>query len=73
MGLTFNLEELEDALVTLGKKVSEELIDKALDAGSKPMLKSMDKHVPVDTGELKKSLGEIKKEGNNYLFFLANK
>ena len=64
MGLTFNLEELEEALVTLGKKASEELIDKALDAGSKPMLKSMDKHVPVDTGALKKSLGEIKKEGS---------
>ena len=64
MGLTFNLEELEDALTTIDKKTSEQLLDKALDAGAKPMLKSMDKNVPIDTGALKNSLGEIKKEGS---------
>lgn len=64
MGLTFNLEELEDALTGISKEVSEQLLDKALDAGAKLMLKSMDKNVPVDTSALKNSLGEIKKEGN---------
>ena len=64
MGLTFNIEELEDALVGISKKASEELLDKALDSGAKPVLKTMDKNIPVDTGELRKSLGEIKKEGS---------
>jgi len=64
MGLTFNIEELEEALVGISKKASEELLDKALDSGAKLVLKSMDKNVPVDTGELRKSLGEIKKEGS---------
>ena len=64
MGFTFNIEELEDALVGINKKASEELLDKALDSGAKPVLKSMDKNVPVDTEQLRKSLGEIKKEGS---------
>lgn len=64
MGIKFDIEELEDALVGISKKASEQLLDKALDAGAKPVLKSMDKNVPVDTGALKRSLGEIKKEGN---------
>ena len=64
MGLIFNFEELEDALVSISKKASEQILDMALDAGAKPMLKSMDKNVPVDTSELKNSLGEIKKEGS---------
>lgn len=64
MGLIFNIEELEDALVGISKKASEQILDKALDAGAKPVLKSMDKNSPVDTSALKKSLGEIKKEGS---------
>ena len=64
MGLIFNMEELEDALAGINKKASEQVLDKALDAGAKPVLKSMDKNVPVDTSELKNSLGEIKKEGS---------
>ena len=64
MGLIFNIEELEDALVGISKKASEQILDKALDAGAKPVLKSMDKNAPVDTSALKKSLGEIKKEGS---------
>lgn len=64
MGLVFNMEELEDALSGISKKVSEQILDKALDAGAKPVLKAMDKNVPVDTSALKNSLGEIKKEGS---------
>lgn len=64
MGLIFNMEELEDALAGINKKASEQILDKALDEGAKPVLKSMDKNVPVDTSALKNSLGEIKKEGS---------
>lgn len=64
MGLKFNLSDLEDALADMSKKATETMIDKALDAGAKPVLKAMDKNVPVDTSALKKSLGEIKKEGS---------
>lgn len=64
MGLIFDMEELEDALAGINKKASEQILDKALDEGAKPVLKAMDKNVPIDTGELSDSLGEIKKEGN---------
>lgn len=65
MGLEFNLEELEDALIGLGKNVSTQILDQALDEGAKPVIKAMNKNVPVDTGKLKHSLGEIKKDGSN--------
>ena len=64
MGLKFDFSDLEDALVGISKKASEQILDNALDAGAKPILKSMDKNVPVDTGKLKGSLGVIKKEGS---------
>lgn len=65
MGLEFNLEELEDALIGLSKNVSTQILDQALDEGAKPVIKAMNKNVPVDTRALKSSLGEIKKEGSN--------
>lgn len=64
MGLEFNLSDLEDALTGISKKISEQILDNALDAGANPVLKAMDNNVPVDTSELKKSLGEIKKDGS---------
>lgn len=64
MGLEFDFAELEDALSGISKKVSEQIIDKALDSGAKISLKAMEKNVPIDTSALKNSLGEIKKEGN---------
>ena len=64
MGLKFNFDELEDALSDIDKNTSQQIVDNALDTGAKPMIKSMDKNVPVDTEALKKSLGEIKKEGS---------
>lgn len=64
MGLEFNFEELEDVLVGISKKASDKVIDKALEAGAKPVLKAMDKNVPIDTGKLSDSLGEIKKDGS---------
>lgn len=64
MGLTFNTGELESKLESLSKKVQKEMLDKALEEGSKPILKAMESNVPVDTGELKNSLGELKKQGS---------
>ena len=57
MGLEFNLTELEDALSSVSKKVSEQIIDNALDSGAKISLNAMKKNVPIDTGALKNSLG----------------
>ncbi len=65
MGLEFDFAELEDALIGLGKNVSTQILDQALDEGAKPVIKAMNKNVPVDTGKLKHSLGEIKKDGSN--------
>lgn len=64
MGLEFNFEDLEDALIRIDKKMGQAIIDEALDAGADIVLESMNKNVPVDTGKLKNSLGEIRKEGN---------
>ena len=65
MGLEFNFEELEYALIGLSKNGSTQILDQALDEGAKPVIKAMNKNVPVDTSALKSSLGEIKKEGSN--------
>lgn len=63
MGLTFSFEEIENVLSKLNNTIKNELADKALDAGVKPVLKELDKNVPVDTGELSDSLGEQKRTG----------
>lgn len=64
MGLECNFMEAIESLNNLDKRVSEELIDKALDNGSEPILEAQNINVPVgDTGELKKSLGKGKKTG----------
>lgn len=63
MGLIFSFEEVENALSKLDRKLKNDISDKALDAGVKPVLKELDKNVPVDTGELSDSLGEQKRTG----------
>lgn len=65
MGFTFSTEELEQELVSMSKKLQNEVLDEALNEGAKPVIKAMDKNVPIDTGELSDSLGEIKKEGSS--------
>lgn len=64
MGLKFNMEEVEQKLLNMSRNAKNEFTDKALEEGEKPILKAMDKNVPVDTGELSDSLGEIKKTGS---------
>lgn len=63
MSLDFDFSGLEKKLQSLSKKASREMIDEALSAGSEIVLESMKKNVPIDTGELKKSLGEIRRSG----------
>lgn len=64
MSLDFDFKSIEKRLQTLSKKVSKQTIDKALEAGEEVLLNEMKKNVPVDTGELRGSLGEIRKSGS---------
>ena len=63
MSLDFDFSGLEKKLQSLSKKASRETIDEALIAGGEVLLDEMRKNVPVRTGELKSSLGEIRKSG----------
>ncbi len=63
MSLDFDFTGLEKKLQNLSKKASRETIDEALVAGGEVLLDEMRKNVPVRTGELKSSLGEIRKSG----------
>lgn len=64
MSLDFDFSGLEKKLQNLSKKASREVIDQALDAGGEVLLDEMKENVPVDSGELKASLGEIRKSGS---------
>lgn len=63
MSLDFDFSGLEKKLQNLSKKASRETIDDALKAGGEVLLDEMRKNVPVDTGELQNSLGEIRRSG----------
>ena len=64
MALDFNFGDLEQKLTGLSRKVSNELTDKALEAGGDIVLNEMVKNVPVDTGFLRSRL-DIKMKGSN--------
>lgn len=64
MGIEINLEELEFYLTGLSKKISTETIDSILLESSEPCINALEKNVPVDTSELKGTLGVIKIEGD---------
>ncbi|MCU7192355.1 HK97 gp10 family phage protein [Turicibacter sanguinis] len=49
----------------MSKKVAKKTLDTALEAGGEVLVESMKTTVPVDTGELRGSLGKIKIQGNN--------
>lgn len=63
MGVVFSMEEIEQRLVSMSKKMQNKAIDEVLEVSSKPVIEEMDNNVPVDTEELKKSLGVIKIAG----------
>lgn len=64
MGLTFDFNQVYEKIEDMSNKMQNETLDKALEAGSKPIIKSMEQNVLVDTGLLKSDLGEIKKTGS---------
>ncbi|EQG35332.1 TPA: HK97 gp10 family phage protein [Clostridioides difficile] len=55
---------LQQKLENLEKKVSNEVVDKALDEGSKILLNGQKETVPVLTGNLLQSLGVFDKKGS---------
>lgn len=63
MALEFDFGDLEQKLTGLSRKVSNELTDKALQAGSDIVLNEMVENVPVDTGFLKSKI-DIKMKGS---------
>ena len=63
MMLEFDFSELEKKLNEVSKKVGNTTLDKALKSGADVTIDAMKKTVPVDTGQLRDSLGIIKKSG----------
>lgn len=61
--LEFDFSELEKKLNEVSKKVGNTTLDKALKSGADVTIDAMKKTVPVDTGQLRDSLGILKKSG----------
>ena len=64
MAFEFSFGELEQKLNSLNRKLSNELTDKALQAGGDVVLNEMSENVPVDTGFLKSRI-DTKFKGSN--------
>lgn len=62
--LEFDFSELEKKLNEVSKKAGNATLDKALKSGADVTIDAMNKTVPVDTGQLRDSLGVIKKTGS---------
>ena len=65
MGFDLDTSRLRQKLELMNKRMAKETLDKALEAGSQVITVAMEETVPVDTGELKSSLGKIRIEGSN--------
>ena len=65
MGLKFDFSKVKQRLATLDTKAQKEVLDRALDAGNKEVLKALEINVPVNTGITKENLGEISKIGSS--------
>lgn len=65
MGLDVQFSNLNNRITELAKKANQKSIDKALDKADIIMKRSMRNEVPKDTGELKKSIGEISRKGKD--------
>lgn len=63
MGLEVDFSNLNKRLSKIADKVNQKNIDKALDKGDTVLKRAMRKEVPKDTGELKRSIGEINRKG----------
>ncbi len=65
MGLNLEVSRLRQKMETMNKRMAKQTLDKALESGGKVLVSAMEETVPVDTGELKASLGKIRIEGSN--------
>lgn len=63
MGLEVDFSKLNNRISKLANKANQKNIDKALDKGDVVLKRAMRKEVPKDTGELKRSIGEINRKG----------
>lgn len=63
MGLEVDFSSLNKRISELANKANQKNIDKALDKGDIVLKREMRKEVPKDTGELKRSIGEINRKG----------
>ena len=64
MGMsTLECKALQDRLNNMSKRASAKEMDKVLDKGDKVVLEAMRETVTKDTGELRDSLGKIKRKG----------
>lgn len=67
MGMsTLECKALQDRLNNMSKRASAKEMDKVLDKGDKVVLEAMRETVPKDTGELRDSLGKIKRKGSGF-------
>ncbi len=63
MGLEVDFSNLNNKISKLANKANQKNIDKALDKGDIVLKRAMRNEVPKDTGELKRSIGEINRKG----------
>lgn len=63
MGLNVDFSKLNNKISKLANKANQKNIDKALDKGDIVLKRAMRNEVPKDTGELKRSIGEINRKG----------
>ena len=63
---TLDCKALQDRLNNMSKKASAKEMDRVLDKGDKVVLEAMRETVPKDTGELRDSLGKIKRKGSGF-------
>lgn len=64
MGIKFDFSNVRKKLSELSKKAQNETLDLALNAGNEVVIEELKSNVPIKTGELERSLGEIKKRGS---------
>lgn len=63
MGISVDFNKVRDKLSQISKKIQNEVLDEALEDGSKIVLKRMQKYVPKKTFDLQKSLGVVETTG----------
>lgn len=63
MGIDISIEEVEQRLISMSRKLHNEAIDEILEDAAEPAIELLEYNVPEDTKELKGTLGIVKKQG----------